>query len=280
MTSTKALFKQMFLQKRRYANLVLLIQTFAVAFMFLMGVIFKGNGNPINNVASGFVGSDNLWDLILGLGVLTTFFADVTFLGLMCWQNEKINLSQTWQLIPASGSKIWIINIVSSIVECAYIFVIQIVIGLVVVTINSFSHHINPFVGTSFGTNISFIESAWSLIEELLTLVGLCLIIFAFVSLTNLLTRTIADQLPMKNTTAVRLVVMAILVIVGVIIALRINDQVLTMYTNHLFARAHRAIDVDTLGVSALEYWIGAILLGIINCLLIQKFVGPKIVNR
>ena len=131
-----------------------------------------------------------------------------------------------------------------------------------------------------FGTNISFIESAWSLIEELLTLVGLCLIIFAFVSLTNLLTRTIADQLPMKNTTAVRLVVMAILVIVGVIIALRINDQVLTMYTNHLFARAHRAIDVDTLGVSALEYWIGAILLGIINCLLIQKFVEPKIVNR
>lgn len=101
-------------------------------------------------------------------------------------------------MIPASGSKIWIINIVSSIVECAYIFVIQIVIGLVVVTIDSFSHHINPFVGTSFGTNISFIESAWSLIEELLTLVGLCLIIFAFVSLTNLLTRTIADQLPMK----------------------------------------------------------------------------------
>lgn len=266
MTSTKALFKQMFLQKRRYANLVLLIQTFAVAFMFLMGVIFKGNGNPIN--------------MILVLGVFTTFFADVTFLGLMCWQNKKINLSQTWQLIPASGSKIWIINIVSSIVECAYIFVIQIVIGLVVVTIDSFSHHINPFVGTSFGTNISFIESAWSLIEELLTLVGLCLIIFAFVSLTNLLTRTIADQLPMKNTTAVRLVVMAILVIVGVIIALRINDQVLTMYTNHLFARAHRAIDVDTLGVSALEYWIGAILLGIINCLLIQKFVEPKIVNR
>ena len=266
MTSTKALFKQMFLQKRRYANLVLLIQTFAVAFMFLMGVIFKGNGNPIN--------------MILVLGVFTTFFADVTFLGLMCWQNEKINLSQTWQLIPASGSKIWIINIVSSIVECAYIFVIQIVIGLVVVTIDSFSHHINPFVGTSFGANISFIESAWSLIEELLTLVGLCLIIFAFVSLANLLTRTIADQLPMKNTTAVRLVVMAILVIVGVIIALRINDQVLTMYTNHLFARAHRAIDVDTLGVSALEYWIGAILLGIINCLLIQKFVEPKIVNR
>ena len=35
MTSNKALFKQMFLQKRRYADLVLLVQVFAVAFMFL-----------------------------------------------------------------------------------------------------------------------------------------------------------------------------------------------------------------------------------------------------
>ena len=280
MTSNKALFKQMFLQKRHYADLVLLIQTFAVAFMFLMGIIFKGNGNSVNNMASGIFGNDNIWDLILGLGTLTTFFADVIFLGLMCWQNEKINLSQTWQLIPASGSKIWIINIISSIVECAYIFVIQVVIGMIVVIIDSYSHNINPFVGTSFGANISFGETVWAFVEELLALVGLVLIIFAFVSLTNFLTRTIADHLPMKNTTGVRLVVMAILVIVGVIIALRINDQILTMYTNHLFARANKAIDVDTLGISTLEYWIGAILLGIINCLLIQKFVEPKIVNR
>ena len=280
MTSNKALFKQMFLQKRRYADLVLLVQVFAVAFMFLMGIIFRGNSNPINNISSVFAGNDNIWDLILGLGVLTTFFADITFLGLMCWQNEKINLSQTWQLIPASSSKIWIFNIISSIVECAYIFVIQVVIGLIVLIIDSYSHHINPFSGTSFGANISFVESAWALIEELLALVGLYLIIFAFVSLINFLTRTIADQLPMKNTTGVRLVVMAILVIVGVIIALRINDQILTMYTNHLFARANKAIDVDTLGISTLEYWIGAILLGIINCLLIQKFVEPKIINR
>ena len=278
MTSNKALFKQMFLQKRHYADLVLLIQTFAVAFMFLMGIIFKGNSNPVNNIASGFVGNDNIWDLILGLGTITTFLADATFLGLMCWQNEKINLSQTWQLIPASGSKIWIINIISSIAECAYIFVIQVVIGMIVLIIDSYSHNINPFVGTSFGANISFGETVWAFVEELLALVGLVLIIFAFVSLTNFL--TIADQLPMKNTTGVRLVVMAILVIVGVIIALRINDQILTMYTNHLFARANKAIDVDTLGISTLEYWIGAILLGIISCLLIQKFVEPKIVNR
>mgnify|MGYP005784410431 FL=1 len=279
MTSNKALFKQMFLQKRRYADLVLLVQVFAVAFMFLMGIIFRGNSNPINNISSVFAGNDNIWDLILGLGVLTTFFVDITFLGLMCWQNEKINLSQTWQLIPASSSKIWIFNIISSIVECAYIFVIQVVIGLIVLIIDSYSHHINPFSGTSFGANISFVESAWALIEELLALVGLCLIIFAFVSLINFLTRTITDQLPVKNTTGIRLVVMAILVIVGVIIAMQINDQMMTIYYNHLAAHSE-TIDMDNIGLAALEYWIGAILLGIINCLLIQKFVEPKIVNR
>lgn len=279
MTSNKALFKQMFLQKRRYADLVLLVQVFAVAFMFLMGIIFRGNSNPINNISSVFAGNDNIWDLILGLGVLTTFFADITFLGLMCWQNEKINLSQTWQLIPASSSKIWVFNIISSIVECAYIFVIQVVIGLIVLIIDSYSHHINPFSDTSFGANISFVESAWALIEELLALVGLCLIIFAFVSLINFLTRTITDQLPVKNTTGIRLVVMAILVIVGVIIAMQINDQMMTIYYNHLAAHSE-TIDMDNIGLAALEYWIGSILLGIINCLLIQKFVEPKIINR
>ena len=279
MTSNKALFKQMFLQKRRYADLVLLVQVFAVAFMFLMGIIFRGNSNPINNISSVFAGNDNIWDLILGLGVLTTFFVDITFLGLMCWQNEKINLSQTWQLIPASSGKIWIFNIISSIVECAYIFVIQVVIGLIVLIIDSYSHHINPFSDTSFGANISFVESAWALIEELLALVGLCLIIFAFVSLINFLTRTITDQLPVKNTTGIRLVVMAILVIVGVIIAMQINDQMMTIYYNHLAAHSE-TIDMDNIGLAALEYWIGSILLGIINCLLIQKFVEPKIINR
>ena len=279
MTSNKALFKQMFLQKRRYADLVLLVQVFAVAFMFLMGIIFRGNSNPINNISSVFAGNDNIWDLILGLGVLTTFFVDITFLGLMCWQNEKINLSQTWQLIPASSGKIWIFNIISSIVECAYIFVIQVVIGLIVLIIDSYSHHINPFSDTSFGANISFVESAWALIEELLALVGLCLIIFAFVSLINFLTRTITDQLPVKNTTGIRLVVMAILVIVGVIIAMQINEQMMTIYYNHLAAHSE-TIDMDNIGLAALEYWIGSILLGIINCLLIQKFVEPKIINR
>lgn len=273
MTSTKALFKQMFLQKRRYANLVLLVQVFAVAFMFLMGIIFRGNNNPINSISEAIVGiNNNVWTAILGLGAITTFFADITFFGLMCWQNEKINSSQTWQLIPASSSKIWIINIVSSLAECAYIFIIQVVIGSIVFIIDIYSSHSNWFAGSFSGNDI------WNLVEELLVLVGLGLIIFTFVSLINFLTKAITDQLPIKNVAGIKLIVMAILVIIGVIIAARINDQISAMYYSHILAKAkNTAMSFDVADVTALEYWIGSILLGIIDCVLIQKFVEPKI---
>lgn len=276
MTSTKALFKQMFFQKQRYANLVLLIQTFAVIFMLLMGIIFNRN-NPINTLSSGFAGNDNIWSTILGLGAITTFFADITFLGLMCWQNEKINLSQTWQLIPTSSSKIWLINIISSLVECFYVGIIQVVIGLIVLIIDGYSSNINPFGGKFTLDNSDVVGFA----EEIMALIGLCLIIFAFVSFTNLLTRAIADQLPIKNA-AIKLIVMAVLVIIGIVIAARINDQVTTMYYNHVLAKTGEftKVSIDTIGVTALEYWIGSILLGIIDCLLIQNVVEPKIVNR
>ena len=62
MTSFSALFRQMFVQKRRYAHLVLLVQTFAVIFIFLMDLITS------NNFAKGY------WCLvkvhILGFGML------------------------------------------------------------------------------------------------------------------------------------------------------------------------------------------------------------------
>lgn len=63
---------------------------------------------------------------------MTTIFADIIFTGLLCWQNEKINLSQTWHLVPISDVKLWLINIFSSIAECAYIFIIQVLVGAIV----------------------------------------------------------------------------------------------------------------------------------------------------
>ncbi|MBN3488249.1 ABC transporter permease [Lactobacillus acidophilus] len=277
MTSAKALFKQMLLQKRRYAHLVLLVQTFAVIFMFFMDLILN-HQNSITEFSNTFFRgkSDNPLEIILGLGIMTTIFADIIFTGLLCWQNEKINLSQTWHLVPISDVKLWLINIFSSIAECAYIFIIQVLVGAIVFMLD--------LGGSLFKeiTKIFFKASFWVTVEQfgeqILYLVGLVLVIFTFVSFANLLTRTITDQLPIKNTTTIKLSVMAILVIIAVTIALKLNDQ-LTMFYIHYAVNDAIANVWDWFRISILEYWIVAIVLGLIDSFLISKFVEPKIVS-
>ena len=274
MTSFSALFRQMFVQKRRYAHLVLLVQTFAVIFIFLMDLITS------NNFAKGYLvfgqGSHpRFWDGILALGIMTTAIGDVGFLGLLCWQNEKINLSQTWQLIPVLSIKLWWINIFTSLVECAYIFVIQVVLGIIVFVIDclSYGYNIVKIFNQTSGFN-SWPDYA-GFFELIFWLIGLVLIIFCFVSFANFLTRTITDQLLGKNSTVIKIFVMAILVIVGVTIAFRINDQITTMYINHMMK--NRAYSGDTFPMITIEYFVGSLILGIVNSYLVQKFVEPKI---
>ena len=131
-------------------------------------------------------------------------------------------------------------------------------------------------------TKIFFKASFWVTVEQfgeqILYLVGLVLVIFTFVSFANLLTRTITDQLPIKNTTTIKLSVMAILVIIAVTIALKLNDQ-LTMFYIHYAVNDAIANVWDWFRISILEYWIVAIVLGLIDSFLISKFVEPKIVS-
>ena len=89
------------------------------------------------------------------------------------------------------------------------------------------------------------------------------------------MTRTITDQLLGKNSTVIKIFVMAILVIVGVTIAFRINDQITTMYINHMMK--NRAYSGDTFPMITIEYFVGSLILGIVNSYLVQKFVEPKI---
>ena len=96
----------------------------AYLFLLVMALLDKSNLAYLN------ISKDSNWlDRLLSAGMLKTPIADVIFVGLLCWQNEKINLSQTWQLAPASSVKIWLINMLSSLVECIYIFVIQVILG-------------------------------------------------------------------------------------------------------------------------------------------------------
>lgn len=275
MTKFTDLFKQMFLQKRRYAHLVLLVQIFAVIFIFLLEMI-TNNPGVINFISLSDRSNTTFWDIILSLGILSTGIGDMVFLALLCWQNEKINLSQTWRLIPVSSVKFWWINIFSSLVECAYIFVIQVALGIIVFIFDYMSHGMNFFYMAQKYWGINEWSDLTKIIEMLLYLVGFCLIVFCFVSFADFLTRTITDQLPGKNTTMVKVLVMMILVIIAVTIAFRINDQITAIYIRHLM-RMSNDYAFDTLPISISEFFAGASILGVANSYLIQKFVEPKV---
>ena len=78
-----------------------------------------------------------------------------------------------------------------------------------------------------------------------------------------------------KNTLIIKILVMALLVIIAVFIAAKLNDQVLFMY----YSRT-KAVDydnVDLLRISIVEYLVGTIVLGIVNCILVDEFVETKI---
>lgn len=280
MTGFKPLFKQVFLQKVRYAHLVLLVQTFAVLFMTIISWLTNDSGNFVSFFYNPR--DYNIWDLILGLGWITTIFADIVFVALLCWQNEKINLSQTWRLVPVSSIKMWVVNIFSSLIQCVYIFVIQFVIGFIVLLLDFLSSHENlaPEIKSFFGLSRGYSWSDfWPFLEFLLYLVGICLIIFTFVSFADLLTRTIIDQLPGKNTTGIKILVMAILVIVAVIIAFRFNDQMTAMYIRHAMKNGNEGY-VDIIAIAIAEFFGGSVLLGIIDSYLMQRFAEPRMVNR
>lgn len=280
MTGFKPLFKQMFLQKVRYVHLVLLVQTFAVLFMTIISWLTNDEGNIF--IFFYNPRDYNIWDLILGLGWVTTIFADIIFVALLCWQNEKINLSQTWQLVPVSSIKMWLVNIFSSLIQCVYIFVIQLGIGFVVLLLDFLSLHENlaPEIKSFFGLSGGYSWSDfWPFLEFLLNLVGICLIIFTFVSFADLLTRTITDQLPGKNTTGIKILVMAILVIVAVIIAFRFNDQMTAMYIRHAMKNGNEGY-IDIIAIEIAEFFGGSVLLGIIDSYLMQRFAEPRMVNR
>lgn len=240
MTSFKALFKQMFGQKRRYADLVLLLQVFAVLFLLVMALWDKSNFVYLN------IDKNSNWlDYILSAGMITTLVADVIFLG------------------P---------NMFSSFVECIYIFIIQVVLGFLVAMADNLSHHL-PLLHAMIDSKFNWSDFS-PVIEFLLFLSGLVLVIFTFVSFANFLTRAIVDQLPFNNNILIKLFVMALIVIIAVLIAGKLNDQITTMYLRHL------AKENDLFGVSTTEYFAGAIVLGVIDSYLISKLVEPKIVSE
>ena len=119
MTNFWTLFRQMWTQKRKFIYLVFLINIFAVVFLSGYFLLFK-NWNGLANLPS-----KNLGQFWRNNFVYVTLYIDFAFCAITCWQNEKINLSQTWHLAASDERKTYLANIFSSLLACGYFFLLQ-----------------------------------------------------------------------------------------------------------------------------------------------------------
>lgn len=279
----RSLNEQLFRQKRRYANLVLEVQALMIVFLLVLSLCSfaasKHTYDSIFMIPLLISGSRTTWSGILSsLAICTTIGCDLIFAGLMAWQNERINNSQTFQLLPLSTAQIWLTNLFSSLLACAYLFLIQVLVSwLLSLPTMLLDLKINPwhklFVFLSF-------HSSWgNWLEGLGYITALTLLIFILVTFVNYASKIIGDLLPLKNGRWLRFVLMAIITVVGLYFALQINDHLMNAFIHDTYIphkNGGEEIIENPFWLENIEVWAGAIIFGGIDLWLGQKFWEPK----
>ena len=268
MTNFWTLFKQMWSQKQRYIYLVFFINVFAIIFISLMTTMTKDYDmflfwSPKPDLA--FFWRSNF-------ATLTLYF-DVAFCGITCWQNEKINMSQTWHLAAADERKTYFVNIFSSLMACAWFFLLQQIVNAILLI---------PIFGAN-GLVQAFRDfQLWpakyvpwpSVLYHWIFIVLIISFIYVFVSFANFTSRIIADILPFKSTLWIRLFIIAILVVVAVYSGTIITSHLDSLINTKMLWKAYDLIWLDDLLLVAVS-----LILGLLDLWFVKKFIEPKIKN-
>lgn len=271
------LIKWQFKQKKRYADLVLFLQILILIIIAIWTIFNKDSNGYYNAFNSGAY--PHYWRAIFESNVSLVIFADITFGALSCWANEKINLSQTWNLIPVTTNKLWLGNIFSSILTCVYLFVLQ-MIFLFITCLAALPDFIdkNPIkhVLGAFGLWPNLYTTR-NVFETIIFLFLIAYFVYIFVSFINFSSRAIVDYLPVKNILWVRMLVMAIISIIGIYISSifvgHISNFVQSQYDkNSLLANRYS----DPMWLSNLITVIVDALISIVDLGLFNKYVESK----
>ena len=219
MTTFKALFNQMGKKKRRSVYLLALLQLVAASIFALWGLFSNG----------GFSNSDKpiAWFIMV-----CTFapLADMAYVVLSAWQNEKEYSSQTWRLVPISSSKFYLANISSAIVNGLYLVLIQIGMGIVTFLPAFLSKDVRTSIweinralskethASDFWQKFSDSFPIGEMLSAFLAFLLFAILVYSIVTLLNLSSRTITDFLPDKHSKLIRFVIMIILIFIFIVL--------------------------------------------------------------
>ena len=272
MTTFKALFNQMGKKKRRSVYLLALLQLVAGS-IFALWALFS-NGGAFSNTDKPIA-----WFVMVAT---FTPFADMAYVVLSAWQNEKEYSSQTWRLVPISSSKFYLANILSAIVNGLYLVLIQIGMGIVTFLpaflskdIRTNIWEINQAIGKATNTGnfwkkVSESFPIGELLSAFLAFLLFAILVYSIITTLNLSSRTITDFLPDKHSKLVRFVIMIVLIFVFIILTTNLGNLL-----NHLRwgGGDNSLLDFaeSNLGMALID-----LILGSINIWLLNKFHEGK----
>lgn len=275
MTNFGQLFKQIWSQKWKYLYLIFLINLFAVVFISVFALITKNY-----NLFFFYSTDHDLGHFWQSNFINLTMLFDLAFCATICWQNEKINTSQTWHLIPVDDRKIYIANITSSLIACGVFFFLQQVVNTILLiptqgmqslayVFQGFGLYPRTFPGITNSSQTSFIFYWFFIVLIILS-------IYFFVSLINFVSKIISDELPFKSTLWIRLLIIAVVVITGVYLA----SIILPHLENFIDAKQRTLQIYDPVWLDDI-FLVGInIIVGLLDLWLVKKWIEPKIVNR
>ncbi|QNQ80394.1 hypothetical protein [Lactobacillus sp. PV034] len=218
MLSSSSLLKYMWCKKNKTVNLLLLMQ-FIIA---IIGAIWSVCAN------SKFTFWQK-WSQGIAMVGITTPFVIIIYLFLSIYRNEKINSSQSWQLLPISSTKLYLINLFTAILNGLYLVLGQILMALVVIIPLIFDEKFRRGTGIIWhkiwsDTTTLFKDDLSIFILSILLILLFAIAIYLFVTTINFVSTLLLEQFSKNNTKFLRFFLVIILVVIAFIMGLYIID--------------------------------------------------------
>lgn len=265
MTSFGAILKQMLKTKSKGVYIAIGLQ--------LIGAIISSVLFMINNHSVPVVIVPLIHFVTWGVAAGFCYFIYTIF------QNEKINTSQTWRLIPISDTKFYLSNILSAVITYIYFLAIELIAVLVLVAVVFFSNSAehNKFFAVNAPADF------WANFDWIIVINVVCILLLTGIltyltfSLINFSSRTIIDFLPIAKSRAILIVTRLIIVSIVFILVSKIGSSLTSLIQWLLMHNRAGSSQYVSLFYVDISLAIIILIFGAVNIWLINKFVEAKI---
>lgn len=278
MTKSWTLFKQLFKQKSKSVYLLIIIQLIAAFVITAFGIFNSGEMNHAEFIGVAMHNKLLIYMITFVIGFLVlSIFTSFAYFIMTSWKNEKINQSQTWQLIPINSEKLYIINTLSSFLSFIYLCVLQALVGIIGAIIfyvgsNEFRKGIAELI-TVMNKEHVWSQIDWKLIcEEAVLVLLLGLAWYITVSFYHFITRTIIDFLPDKAARLTAIIVRVVMLVLVIWLLIQFLNITSAMYESR-FINTNFGTDMEA---AVVDFLLFDIIFGGINIVLFKKFVEAK----